>query len=194
MSEELPAPSPYGLANLITASRIALTPFFAWAFLSGRADGLAFGILAVMGISDFLDGFTARALHQVSSVGKVFDPVADRVAIIVVLLAFAFRGTIWLPLALAILARDIIVSVTFLVLESKGYPRIAVSMTGKVATFAIFAGLGLAVGALAAPSDMNLPIRTASTVFLGFGAVAYWVAGVFYVQEVKALRPTEKIA
>ncbi|MGI8427532.1 MAG: CDP-alcohol phosphatidyltransferase family protein [Actinomycetota bacterium] len=175
----------FTIPNLITSLRIALIPVFAFIFLSGRADRTAFVLLAVIGASDWIDGFVARRTGQVSVLGKLLDPVADRAAIMTVLLVLAFRGAIWWPLAAAILLRDLLVTIVFVVLESKGFPRLPVNRTGKAATFAIFAGMGLAVFSLAFSTPFEKQVEAASLALLAMGAAMYWVAGALYLTELK---------
>lgn len=169
--------------NLITSARIALIPTFAWLFLSGKSDVASFWTLAVLGGTDWVDGFLARKMSQVSVLGKVLDPVADRVAVMTVLLVLAFRGTIPGPLAGAILLRDALVSAAFVLLEARGFPRIPVNFTGKAATSAIFAGLGSAV-ASAAFEGPGTFFKTASVALLGGGAALYWAAALLYLRDV----------
>lgn len=171
--------------NLITALRLVLIPGFAVVFLSGERDLLAFLLLAVIGWSDFLDGFIARRFGNITELGKVLDPLADRLAVIAVLGAFVFRGILAWQLALVILARDVVVLIVFGVLEKKGYPRLPVNRTGKVATAAIFAGVALAALNLAMGDSASL--RATSTALLVAGAILYWVAAALYAGEIKKL-------
>jgi cardiolipin synthase len=172
--------------NLISAARIALIPVFAWAFLTGSRDTFALILLIVIGCSDWIDGYVARKTGQVSKLGKLLDPVADRIAIVIVLIALTFRGVVDEPVAAALLSRDLIVSIVFPILESKGFPRLAVNQTGKWATALIFFGMGFAAG-----SVLETPVQTSSGVLsqilLIAGAVLYWTAGVFYVREIRKL-------
>ena len=172
--------------NLISAARIALIPVFGWAFLTGSRDTFALILLIVIGCSDWVDGYVARKTGQVSKLGKLLDPVADRIAIVIVLIALTFRGVVDVPVAAALLSRDLIVSIVFPILESKGFPRLAVNQTGKWATALIFFGMGFAAG-----SVLETPVQTSSGVLsqilLIAGAVLYWTAGVFYVREIRKL-------
>lgn len=172
--------------NLITALRLVLIPFFAFVFLSGKSDLLAFLLLAIIGWSDFLDGFIARRTGQVTELGKVLDPLADRVAVITILGVFVFRGVIAWQLAVIILARDVAVLIIFGVLEKKGYPRIPVNRTGKAATAAIFGGV--AVAALNLAIGDSVSVRAASITLLVAGAAAYWAAVVLYAVEIRKLK------
>lgn len=175
--------------NLITAVRILLIPVFAWAFLTGGADVAALVLLVVIGCTDWVDGYVARRIGQVSKLGKLLDPVADRLAIVTVLAALVFRGVVAVPLAAVLLLRDLIVTIAFPILEARGFPRIPVNRTGKWATAFIFSGM-----ATAAASVLEIPIqealRNASTLLLVAGAVLYWVAGAFYAREVARLMRT----
>lgn len=174
--------------NVISVVRICLIPVFAWIFLSGEADLAAFCILAVLGGTDWVDGFVARRTGQISVLGKLLDPVADRVAIITVLLALAFRGTVWWPVAASILVRDAVVSLVFFVLESRRFPRLAVNFTGKVATSLIFLGMATAVASAAFPALWPGRLQDSANIILAAGAAIYWAAGALYLREIRRLK------
>ncbi|MGQ0678560.1 MAG: CDP-alcohol phosphatidyltransferase family protein [Actinomycetota bacterium] len=173
------------IPNLISATRIALIPIFAWAFLTGR-DLPAFILLVVIGSSDWVDGYVARKTGQVSKLGKLLDPVADRMAIIVVLIALAFRGVIDAPIAYVLLIRDAIVSIAFPILERKGVPRIPVNWVGKWATALIFAGMGFAAASVLDIAAAGFAAFT-SRILLIAGAVLYWWAAALYVKQIRRL-------
>ncbi|HEX2052964.1 MAG TPA: CDP-alcohol phosphatidyltransferase family protein [Actinomycetota bacterium] len=173
------------IPNLISFTRMLLIPLFAWAFLTGGKDPFALVLLVVIGSTDWVDGYVARRTGQVSRLGKLLDPVADRMAIVVVLLALVFRDAVAAPVAGAILLRDAIVSIVFPILEARGFPRIAVNKTGKWATALIFTGMAFAsASVLESVRDFARP---ASSGLLLAGAILYWVAGVFYVRELQRL-------
>lgn len=71
------------IPNLLSVIRIILVPFFAYFFLKGDKI-LAISILAFSGITDFLDGKIARRFNQVSALGKVIDPVADKITMLTI--------------------------------------------------------------------------------------------------------------
>lgn len=170
--------------NLISFARLALIPVFFWLFVTRTNDALAFALVVVVGSTDWVDGFVARRTGQVSVLGKILDPVADRVAIVAILLAFLFRGTIPIAVALVILVRDAIVALVFPILEARGYPRIPVNLVGKAGTAAIYIGAGTAAASLILQS---LAINFAAIVLLWIGAGLYWVAGIVYVGEIRKL-------
>lgn len=170
--------------NLISFARLALIPIFFWLFVTRTNDALAFSLLVLVGSTDWVDGFVARRTGQVSVLGKILDPVADRVAIVAILLAFLFRGTIPIAVALVILVRDALVALVFPILEARGYPRIPVNFVGKAGTAAIYVGAGTAAASLVL---QNLAINLAAIVLLWIGAGLYWVAGILYVGEIRRL-------
>lgn len=181
----------FTIPNLISFARLLLLPVFLWVYLSGHVLA-AMVILAVVGVSDFLDGFVARATGQVSNLGKLLDPLADRLVIIAVLIAFGAKATVPWILSGVIIGRDVIIMAAFLTLEKKGVPRLPVNRTGKRATASIFVGFGLAaLGAVMKVSGVH-GMRSAATgvhdVALGFlvlGAVLYWAAGYLYATEIR---------
>lgn len=172
------------LPNLITGVRISFIPVFAWLFLSGKNDLVAFWIVVAVGCTDWVDGFVARRTGQISALGKILDPIADRAAIVTVLLVLAFRGTIAWPLAASIVGRDAVVSAVFIALERRGFPRLPVNFLGKLATSFIFFGLGFAVSAVAFPQLSTALLLAIANWFLAIGAVLYWIAAGLYLRAI----------
>jgi cardiolipin synthase len=123
--------------NAITAVRLLLLPVFLWLLFSTNHRALAAWLLASLGATDWIDGYLARALHQVSNIGKVLDPVADRLLVIVGLLAVAAAAGVPWWFAIVTLVRELIVSILTLVLAALGATRINVLWWGKVSTFAL---------------------------------------------------------
>jgi cardiolipin synthase len=91
----------------------------------------------VVGVSDFLDGYLARRFHQVSTLGKVLDPVADRVVLVTGVLAITVYGAVPAWLAAVVLGRELIVSAAVLVLAALKARRIDVLWVGKAGTFGL---------------------------------------------------------
>ena len=123
--------------NLITVIRLALLPLFFWLLFDTNHRAIAAWLLATLGATDWIDGFLARRLHQVSNVGKILDPVADRMLVISGLLCVAAAAGVPWWFALTTLARELIVSIMTLVLAAFGAARIDVLWWGKVSTFAL---------------------------------------------------------
>lgn len=123
--------------NVITLARLAFLPVFFWLLFDTGHRALAAWLLAALGATDWIDGFVARRLHQVSNVGKILDPSADRILVIGGLVAVAAAGGVPWWFAVATLVREVIVSVLTLTLAALGAARINVLWWGKVSTFAL---------------------------------------------------------
>ncbi|MGH9079791.1 MAG: CDP-alcohol phosphatidyltransferase family protein, partial [Acidimicrobiales bacterium] len=94
-------------------------------------------LLGGLGATDWMDGFVARRYHQVSTVGKVLDPVADRVLVVTAVVAITVYGAAPVWFGVATLAREVVVSVAVLLLASLGATRMDVLWVGKAGTFAL---------------------------------------------------------
>ena len=100
--------SAWTIPNLLTVSRILLTPLFVMAFMDKRFD-LAWILFAIAGLTDALDGLLARLLRQRTTFGAMLDPLADKVLLVTSFLCLASQG--WLPnwLAVLVVSRDAII-------------------------------------------------------------------------------------
>jgi cardiolipin synthase len=131
------------IPNVVTAVRLAAVPVFLW-LLFGVQDRVAAAVLlAVLGATDWVDGWLARRLGQVSTLGKVLDPVADRVLLAVAVTAIIVDGSVPLWLGAAVLAREALVSVAVVTLAALGAARIDVVWVGKAGTFGLMVAFPL---------------------------------------------------
>src|SRR5438445_11246371 len=134
-----PPPSTRGvltIPNLVTLVRLACVPVFCW-LLFGRDDRTAAAwLLAVLGCTDWVDGYLARHLGQVSELGKVLDPTADRILLGTVVVSLMVHGDLSPWVGGAALAREILVSGAVIALAAAGARRIDVQWVGKAGTLA----------------------------------------------------------
>ncbi len=157
----------WSIPNAFTLVRLLLLPVFLWVLfgLDNRAGAAV--MLGALGATDWVDGYLARRLGQVSEFGKVFDPTVDRLLFLVATTAIIIDGSIPVWFGLAVLAREILVGL-MMAIATLVYkmPRIDVTYWGKLATFLLmFAVPGFLMG----NSD-----------FAGAGAfeIAAWVVGI----------------
>jgi cardiolipin synthase len=120
--------------NVITLVRLCLLPVFLWLLFARDNRAAAAGLLAVLGATDFLDGYIARHFDQVSELGKILDPVADRLLFFVAVGGIMIDGSVPVWFAVAVLAREVLVAGGTLVLAAKGVRRIDVTWYGKAYT------------------------------------------------------------
>ncbi|GAA4711633.1 CDP-alcohol phosphatidyltransferase family protein [Promicromonospora umidemergens] len=171
--------------NVISLVRLALVPVFAVLIVLGE-DGWALLVLAVSGVSDWLDGVLARRLNQVTRLGQVLDPFADRLFIFVTLIGLAWREVVPLWLLVAIVARDVLLALTVPVLARLGYGTLNVTLVGKVATFALLYAFPLLLLA-EVPGWLGAVAHVVGWAFTWWGVGLYWLAGLQYVAQVRRL-------
>ncbi len=121
--------------NLITMVRLACLPIFVWLLLSENNRAAASVLLGILGATDWVDGYIARRFNQTSTLGKVLDPVADRLLFFVALIAILIDGCAPAWVCWAVLIREVLISVATLGLASLGARRIDVTRAGKTGTF-----------------------------------------------------------
>ena len=100
-------------------------------------------LLALAGASDFLDGFVARRLNQVSTLGKVIDPVADRLVLGTAVISIVVYGAVPVWLGVVVLVREVAVSLATVALAALGARRMDVVWAGKAGTFGMMVAFPL---------------------------------------------------
>jgi cardiolipin synthase len=167
--------------NVLSFIRLLLVPLFFLLIISDRAF-LALVLLAISTVTDFVDGQIARRFNQISRLGQLLDPAADRLLILAALVGLTIREVIPWWFAAAIVARDLVLIVLGIVLANHGYGPLPVHHIGKFATFCLFFALPILMLGQAFPQAQWLvvPIGWA---FALWGAFLYWWAGVLYVLE-----------
>jgi cardiolipin synthase len=125
------------IPNIITFVRLGALPVFLWLLFGKEDRAAAAWLLAALGVTDFLDGYIARRYHQVSTLGKVLDPVADRLIFIVGGGAILIDGSVPRWFAIVVLVRELLVSGATIVLAAMGVRRIDVTWYGKAGTFGL---------------------------------------------------------
>ena len=175
--------------NALSVLRLLGVPLFLWFLLGPHNDWAAFAVIAVSGFTDWADGMLARKLGQMSAVGALLDPLADRLYIVATLGGLVLRHVIPLWLAVLIVGRDLVLAVPLPLLRRAGYGPPAVHYLGKAATFNLLYAfplllLGAHRGALA---DVARPIAWAFTIW---GTALYvWSGAVYLLQARDLLRP-----
>jgi len=168
------------IPNVVTVVRLLFLPVFLW-LLFGRDDRvLAAIVLGALGATDWVDGYIARRWDQVSTAGKILDPVADRLLFFVGGGAIIVDGSIPAWVAVLVLAREAMVSVATIALALAGAARIDVTWWGKAGTFCIMFALPLFLA-----SEGNLfwadQARLLAWGFTGPGLVFGYIALGLYV-------------
>ena len=129
--------------NVITIVRLAMLPVFLWLLFAQEDRAKAAALLAVLGITDFLDGYIARHFHQESDLGKILDPIADKALFFVGAGGILIDGSVPVGFAVAVLVREALVAGATIALAMLGARRIDVTWFGKAGTFCLMVAFPL---------------------------------------------------
>jgi cardiolipin synthase (CMP-forming) len=170
------------IPNAISLARLAGIPVFLWLLL-GEDRPLAAGILfAVLGATDWVDGYIARHFDQGSEIGKILDPVSDRIMLIAGAVGLILSGDVPVWVGVLVLAREALLSVVTLVLAAAGARRIDVQWVGKAGTLALMFALPLFVlVAELEPSAARDVIEVITWIFTIGGLILSYYAAALYI-------------
>jgi cardiolipin synthase (CMP-forming) len=166
--------------NAITAVRLASIPLFVWLLFGAHRQTDAAILLAVLGATDWVDGYVARRWHQVSTVGKVLDPTADRLLVATGVICIVIHGAVPIWLGVVTLVREALVSIAVVLLAALGAERIDVLWVGKAGTF----GLMFAYPAFLVAhgnASWQHPIEVFAWLCAIPGLILAWIAAAAYV-------------
>jgi cardiolipin synthase len=169
------------IPNALSFFRLLLIPVFL-VFLLTHEYLTALITLVVSSVTDFVDGFVARKFNQVSRVGQLLDPAADRLFIFSTLIGLAWGGFVPWWLTGVIIARDVLLLILGVVLANHGYGPLPVHHLGKMGTFALLVAMPVFVLAAAFPQIVNVAYPLAWAAAL-WGIFLYWWAGVIYALQ-----------
>jgi cardiolipin synthase (CMP-forming) len=175
----------FNVPNFLSFLRIALVPVFLW-FLLEEMFVSAITVLAIAGLTDFLDGYLARKLNQTTKLGKMLDPVADRLYIFATLLALSATGYVPWWLAVLVILRDVLMLISLPILASVGHRSLPVHYLGKASTFALlYAFPLLLMGKIF--TEAAFIITPAAWAFALWGVALYWWSGFVYLWQLVLL-------
>lgn len=174
------------IPNMISFARLVGVPVFLYLLLGLHATVAALIVLAVGGSSDWVDGYLARRLNQVSRLGEMMDPIADRLYILATLVAFTVSHVVPWSFAIALVARDLMLVVCLLVLRRYGFGPPAVHYVGKTATFILLFAFPVLLLAKVTGGASGF-FHACGWGLAWWGIVLYWIAGLFYVIQVSGV-------
>ena len=140
--------------NVLSFIRLALLPVVYWDLVSGR-EARAFWLTVIVTWSDFFDGYIARRFDQVTKLGRLLDPISDRLLVAVLGVGMVVARILPLWALLLLVVRDAVMLIGGAILVRRGVAPPAVTRVGKAATFGLMAALAMFLFARAfdAPID-----------------------------------------
>jgi cardiolipin synthase len=178
------------IPNLISALRICLIPAFAYC-MGTHKDVVAIVLVVICSLSDFLDGFLARRWHQVTKVGKILDPIADRLMIFFTLIMLVVRGYLSVIILLLIFLREAMLFFQYAALILNGKGTIPVKYIGKVGAAGLLASLPLLFfvnsPALLGGYSFSKFFVIFVNILIVASVVVYWISGIMYTKEASSI-------
>lgn len=123
--------------NLLSIGRLLAVPLFLWLLFSRETRLGAAVLLGVLGATDWVDGWVARRFHQVTELGKVLDPTADRILLGVAGVAIFVDGSVPAIVFWPVIVREVAISIAVVTLALVGAERIEVLWVGKAGAFGL---------------------------------------------------------
>ena len=168
--------------NAISALRIVSIPFIA-ALIARHEMVIALVVLAISAISDGVDGIIARKFNQVSKIGQILDPIADRLLIFCSILALGVAGIIPWWMLIVVGLRDLWMAIQMLWLAQYDYGPLPVHFVGKTGTALLMMSIvGLIFADLGVTPFFNL-LHLAALAAGIWGIAMYWLAGYIYTRQ-----------
>lgn len=175
------------IPNLLSFLRILLIPVFVGLIVHQGTELVGMLLFAGVAATDWVDGYLARRTNQVSELGKILDPVADRLAVGAGLVAVMVRGALPVWAGVAILVRDGAVLVVGAALLAGRGIRIDVRFLGKSATAILMASI-----TWIAWGNFGLPLArlflASGWVLFGVGIVESYLAAWWYLGDILRAR------
>lgn len=170
--------------NVLTVVRFLGVPLFVWLVLAREQYGYAVLVLALMASTDWVDGYVARRFDQQSKLGRVLDPMADRIALLTVAVTLVVADIApWWLLALLVVPDAVLTVVS--IIFFRWHPDLPVSAIGKVRMAALLFGTPLLLLAKVVGPEPNA-LQVTAWVFLGIGMAGHLVAAYNYFWAILA--------
>lgn len=183
MSEQQVSNRILTVPNVVSFTRVAAIPVFWWLVL--RADDVTAAtiLFTVVASTDWVDGFLARRLDQVTKLGKALDPVADRLMIASAVIAGLITGIVPAIIGVTLMVREAYMALVALGLVTRQGGTLEVRELGKVATFIVYSSIGWFY--IAAIPFLEPLTRPLAWIFGIGGLILYWITAVQYTGDAR---------
>jgi len=176
---------PFTVPNLITLVRLACIPVFVWLLFAQDDRVWSAVLLAVLGSTDWVDGWFARRFSQVSELGKILDPAADRLLVLTAVISMWIDGSAPAWFAFLTLFRELLVTLVAVALAARGVERFDVTWWGKTGTFFLLFAYPFLLGGASDVAGADI-LRILGWVCGIPGLIISWYAAWAYVPIARA--------
>jgi cardiolipin synthase (CMP-forming) len=185
VNEQVVSTQIVNIPNLISFIRLAAIPVFWWLLLGADDVTAATILFAVIATTDWVDGYLARRLNQVTQLGKSLDPVADRLMIASAVVAGLITGIVPPIIGITLMVREIYMGIVVLFLVARKRSVLEVSWLGKLATFLVYSSIGwFYVAAIPFVEGLTEPLAWIAGIT---GLILYWITAMRYTAEARQL-------
>lgn len=189
MAEEHVSTRIVTVPNLISFVRLAAIPVFWWLLLDADDVTSATILFALVATTDWIDGYLARRLNQVTKLGQALDPVADRLMIASAVIAGLIVGIIPAVIGITLMAREIYMAIIAFGLVARKGGTLEVRWLGKLATFLVYSSIGwFYMAEIPFLEFLTRPLAWAGGIA---GLILYWITAVQYTGD--ALRVVSEL-
>jgi cardiolipin synthase len=171
--------------NLLSVVRLITIPIFAWLALGPQYDAAAAVVLAIGGITDYFDGMLARRWDQITRLGQLLDPIADRLSTVTVLVVFLVRGIVPLWFVGLLVLRDVVLTVQMGRLKTRGVTGLPVNWIGKAATFNLMLSFPLLLWGFGSTDGIEVLALATGWALALWGAGLYVYSGLLYFRQAR---------
>lgn len=154
--------------------RIIMIPFILWTFFIGYYYVSA-GILVLSGITDLLDGFIARRFNMVSALGKVLDPIADKLTVLAVTVSLCFSYDAMIVLVGIFVVKEFIMFIEGLIIIKKTGTTYSARWYGKVTTLFLYLTMFMIIIWKSMPGEVTLSLIIVSAVLVVVSLILYTI-------------------
>jgi cardiolipin synthase len=174
----------FTLPNIISFVRLLLVPLFLWLLLGRDQVAAAGWLLGIIGSTDWIDGYLARRLGQVSELGKLLDPVADRLAVAAAVIGGLIAGVLPPWFAWALIVREALIAGGAAFVGIRAGSKLAVRELGKLATLMLYAAIAWLFIGIGTPVGW---LETLAWIVGIPGLVLYWIVGFQYLGDARRI-------
>ncbi len=173
------------IPNLLTLLRLLLIPVIVYLYCFEKSYNYTAVVLIMSGLTDLVDGFIARTFHMTSNLGKIIDPIADKLTQFVVLVCLVTRFPTMLVPSLILLTKELISGVIAMCAIKKSGKVDGADWHGKVSTFMLYAMMILHVLWVDIPSVVSNGFITVCTVMMVISFILYTIRNLTVYKEFK---------